>query len=113
MTNTQEPQRLQQQIETLQQQLAHLGPMRPGCLSRQYKKPQLKQGAYYQLSYTHRMLHHNEYVPPDWVPQIERELAEYRRFRHLTQEWIALSIQLSRLKMKLGKETPAATRKSV
>lgn len=108
MTAIQELQQIQKQIDTLQHQLARLGPMRPGCLAQRYKKPQLKQGPYYQLSYTHRMRHHNEYVPPDWVPQIERELAEYRRFRHLTQEWIALSIQLSRLKMQQGKSTPAA-----
>lgn len=113
MTNLQEQQRIQKQIAALQQQLVRLGPLRPGCLARRYKKPQLKQGPYYQLSYTHRMRHHNEYVPPDWVPQIERELAEYRRFRHLTQEWIALSIQLSRLKMKAGKPTPATTQPSV
>jgi hypothetical protein len=112
MTNTQEQQRIQKRIETLQQQLAQLGPMRPGCLSRQYKKPKVQQGAYYQLSYTHRMRHHNEYISPDFVPQIERELTEYRRFRALTQEWIQWSIQLSRLKMKRGKETPAATRPS-
>lgn len=108
MTKIPEPQRIQKQIETLQHQLAHLGPMRPGCLARRYKKPKLQQGAYYQLSYTHRMRHYNEYVPPHLVPQIERELAEYRRFRHLTQEWIALSIQRSRLNMKSGKSTPAA-----
>jgi hypothetical protein len=39
------------------------------------------------------------------VPQIQQELAEYRRYRALTQEWIELSIALSRLKIQLGKET--------
>ena len=40
------------QIQRIQTQLAKLGPMRPGTLSRQYRQPERQQGAYYQLSYT-------------------------------------------------------------
>ena len=105
MTTTNNLQRLQQRIAAIQSQLAQLGPMRPGCLARQYKDPHLKKGPYYQLSYTHRMQHKNEYIRPDLVPQVEQELAEYRRYRELTQEWIELSIALSRLKIQQWKET--------
>jgi hypothetical protein len=106
------PRRLQQRIAAIQRQLAQLGPLRPGCLSLQYKQPKVKKGAYYQLSYTHRMRHKNEYIRPDLVPQIERELAEYRRYRELTQEWIDLSIVLSRLKLKQAKLATAPTQPS-
>jgi hypothetical protein len=105
MTITNDLRRIQQRIATIQSQLVQLGPMRPGCLARRYKDPQLKKGPYYQLSYTHRMQHKNEYIRPDLVPQIQQELAAYRRYRELTQEWIELSIALSRLKIQLGKET--------
>jgi hypothetical protein len=39
-------------IRHLQAQLVRLGPLRPGTLTRQYRRPQRQQGAYYQLSYT-------------------------------------------------------------
>ena len=100
--------RLQKRIHAVQQQLARLGPMRPGCLSLQYRKPKEKTGAFYQLSYTYQMKSKSEYIPADWVPQIEQELAEYKRYRELTAEWVDLSIALSRLKMTQWKQTRTA-----
>ena len=112
MTITNDPKRVQQRIAAIQSELAQLGPMRPGCLSRQYRDPKLKKGPYYQLSYTAQMKSRTEYIHPDLVPQIEQELAEYRRYRELTQEWVQLSIELSRLKIKQWKETSDRAGKS-
>jgi len=47
----------------------------------------------------------SEYIPEQLVPQIEQELAEYKRYRELSAEWIDLSIALSRLKMTQWKQT--------
>lgn len=113
MTNSTELIRLQKRIAALQAQLAQLGPMRPGCLSRQFRDPKRKKGPYFQLSYTAQMKSRTEYIHPDLVPQIERELAEYRRYRQLTQEWVQLAIQGSRLKIKQWKENHRPTPKSV
>jgi hypothetical protein len=104
MTIHQDQNRIQKRIAAIQSQLAQLGPMRPGCLSRQYRDPQLKKGPYYQLSYTAQMKSRTEYIHPDLVPQIQQELAAYRRYRQLTQEWVQLSIAGSRLKIKQWKE---------
>ncbi len=101
--------RIPKRIAALQRQLAQLGPMRPGCLSRQYRDPQRKKGPYYQLSYTAQMKSRTEYIHPDLVPQIQAELAEYRRYRELTREWVQLSIQWSRLKIQQWKETTNRT----
>jgi len=100
--------RLQKRIHAIQLELARLGPMRPGCLSLQYRKPKEKSGAYYQLSYTYQMKSKTEYVPAELVPQIEQELVEYKRYRELTAEWVDLSITLSRLKMTQWKEARTA-----
>src|SRR5438128_7180967 len=81
------------------------GQIAGGCLSLQYRKPKEKSGAYYQLSYTYQMKSKTEYVPAELVPQIEQELAEYKRYRELTAEWVDLSIALSRLKMTQWKQT--------
>src|SRR2546423_12665725 len=100
--------RLQKRIHAIQLELARLGPMRPGCLSLQYRKPKEKSGAYYQLSYTYQMKSRSEYVPAELVPQIEQELAHYKRYRALTAQWVDLSIALSRLKMSLWKQSRTA-----
>lgn len=112
MTITRDQNRIQKRIAAIQSQLAQLGPMRPGCLSRQYRDPKLKKGSYYQLSYTAQMKSRTEYIHPDLVPQIELELAEYRRHRELNQEWVQLSIEWSRLKIKQWKETADRTGQS-
>lgn len=108
MTFVQESRPIQKRIDALKAQLAQLGSMRPGCLSLQYRNPKAKTGPRYQLSYTHQMKSRTDYVPTALVPQIELEIAEYKRFRELSAEWIALSIELSRLKVKNSYSTQSS-----
>lgn len=82
--------------------------MRPGCLTLQYRKPKTQQGGYHQLSYTHHMKSRTEAIPAAYVSQIQQELDQYKRFRQLTQEWIDLSVECSRLKLQQWKQSPAA-----
>jgi hypothetical protein len=91
------------QIQTIQTQLAKLGPMRPGTLTRQYRQPQSQQGAYYQLSYTYQMRSHTEYVPKREVGKVRKEIAVYQRYKKLTARWIDLSLQRSRRRMQLAR----------
>ena len=74
--------------------------MRPGSLTRQYKDPKNQRGAYYQLSYTRHMRSRTDYVPRDYVRELRREIKNYKRFKALTEQWVALSIEQSRLMMK-------------
>ncbi len=103
---------IKKRISSLQRELSQLGPMRPGCLSRQYRDPQRKKGAYYQLSYTYKMRSKTEYILEDLVPVIRRELEEYKRYKELNQEWIQLSIERSRLQIKQAKQTAGRTSRS-
>lgn len=91
------------QIQRLQTQLAKLGPMRPGTLTRQYRQPELQQGAYYQLSYTYQMRSHTEYVPKRELATVRKEIAVYQRYKKLTAQWIDLALQRSRLRMQLAR----------
>ena len=84
-------------IRRLQKELAALGPMRPGTLSRQYRDPQRRRGAYYQLSYTYRMKSKTEYVRAIERAQVRAETAIFRRFKKLTARWVDLALQRSRL----------------
>ena len=84
------------QIQSIKDQLAALGPLRPGSLTRQYRQPRRRQGAYYQISYTLRMRSHTDYVRPSEVAQLRQEIVAYRRFRQLTARWVQVALRRSR-----------------
>lgn len=100
MTNTRLEQ-IQERIERIKAELLKIKEMRPGSLTRQYKDPRTQSGPYYQLSYTWRMKSRTDYVARQFLSDVRRQISQYKRFRALTTEWIALSIEHSRLKMKL------------
>ena len=91
---------IRKRIASIKAQLASIEDMRPGSLTRQYKDPENRRGPYYQLSYTRQMRSRTEYVPRDYLPEVRREIRNYKRFKALTAQWIALSIEQSRLMMK-------------
>ena len=92
---------IQQRIAKIKAELAAIDEMRPGSLTRQYKDPAAKSGAYYQLSYTRDMRSRTEYVARESLREVRREIANYKRFKALTTEWVVLGIEQSRLKIKL------------
>ena len=87
-------------IERIKEALSHVGPMRPGSLTRQYKDRQNKTGAYWQISYTRQMKSRTEYVRAEWVSEIRRQIASYKRFKRLVDQWVDLSIEHSQLAMR-------------
>jgi hypothetical protein len=103
---------LEERIEQIKRELAQIGPMRPGTLSRQYaacRKPGCacidplrpkKHGPFYQLSYSHKGKSTTRFIRPGYVPQIKKELAAYKRFRRLTETWVALALTLSQLRLE-------------
>ena len=95
---------VRKRIERIKAELAAIADMRPGSLSRQYKDPARQHGAYFQLSYTHQMKSRTEYVARACIGDVRREIRNYKRFKALTGEWIALSIEHSRLKIKRARK---------
>lgn len=102
-------------IERIKGELLKLGEMRPGSLSKQYsacKKPGCacidpdrprKHGPYYQLSYSHGGRSTTQFVRPQFVPTVKRQLATYKRYRRLTDEWVGLALELAKLKLEEAK----------
>lgn len=93
-------------IEHLKRQLAELGPMHPGSLSEQYnvcgksgcrckdpKNPQ-KHGPYFQLSFTWRGKSRTRFVRAERLAGVREKVANYKRFRELTDEWVDLVVEL-------------------
>jgi hypothetical protein len=95
---------IHKRIERIKAELVTIDEMRPGSLTEQLRKPDDQRG-YYQLSYTHGGRGRTEYVSRDFVRDVRRQIVNYKRFKVLTTEWIDLSIEQSRLKMKPGSES--------
>jgi hypothetical protein len=91
---------LEKRITKIKAELGAIDEMRPGTLTRQYSDAQHRYGPYYQLSYTWNMKSRTQYIARDHVREVRRQIAAYKRFKALTTQWIALSIEHSRLKMK-------------
>jgi hypothetical protein len=98
---TEDPlEQIKKRIANVKAELLAIERMRPGSLTRQFKDPKGKTGAYYQLSYTRQMKSRTEYVPRVYVPELRREIRLYQRFKTLSALWVALCIEESRLRMK-------------
>jgi hypothetical protein len=95
---------IEQRIQKAKAKIVLIEEMRPGSLTRQYKHAEDQAGAYYQISYTLDMKSRTEYVRKECVSDIRKQIANYKRFKKLTTEWIKLSIEHSKLSMKLKRK---------
>jgi len=96
--------RLERRIEKIKQELQTIQQMRPGSLTRQYRNPQDKIGPYYQLSYTHKMKSHTEYVRKEFVAEVRKQISQYKRFKKLVQQWVELGIEHSKVQVGKGEK---------
>ena len=98
------------QIETLKTELARLGEIRSGVLSEQYnvcgkkgcrckdKENPRKHGPYFQLSYTWNGRGTSEFVKAPNLEAVRQQMADYKRFGEIKDEWTGASIELARLR---------------
>lgn len=93
--------KIEDRIDKIKRELCEIGEMRPGSLTEQYKNTAKQTGAYYQLSYTLDMKSRTEYIRKENVGSIQRQIKSYKQFKKLIGEWVSLSIEHSKLAMKL------------
>ena len=91
---------IHKRIERIKVELVAIDEMRPGSVSKQFKEPDLERGAYYQLNYFSGGRSRTDYVAPAVLRDVRRQVSNYKRFKALTAEWVELSIEQSRLKIK-------------
>jgi Family of unknown function (DUF6788) len=100
--------RLQQRIDEIKAEIAALGPLRPGTLTRQYnvcgtpgcrckEDPDQRHGPYHQLSYTWNGKSSSEFVRAPEIARVEEQLRNYVRLRSLVTQWVDAAIKLARL----------------
>jgi hypothetical protein len=95
------------QIDDLKSQISAIGKMRVGSISKQFnvcgtpgcrckdKSNPQKHGPYFYLRASYGKKNTTQFVRKEFVPTVEREIAEYRKFKKLVDLWIRLSIKLS------------------
>ena len=105
-------QKIDRKLENLKAQLLGLADMRPGSLSRQYnvcvkpgcrcKDPQnpKRHGPYYQLNYVYQGKKTSQFIRPADLAQVRAELATFKKFRRLTDQWVGLALERAKLKLK-------------
>ena len=98
---------LEAQIVRIKKQLQEQGPMRPGSVSRQYnvcgkrgcrckdRAHPRRHGPYYQLNYVYRGKKTSRFIRKAMLKQVRAELANYKKFRQLTAQWIGLALQIA------------------
>ena len=89
--------KIEKRIEKIKEAISKIGQMRPGPLTRQYKDPKEKSGPNWKISYTRTMGSRSDYVRADCVAEVRKEIAAYKRFKALMDEWIDLGIESSKL----------------
>ena len=92
---------IEKRIERIKSELVKIEAMRPGSLTKQYKDPRKQTGPYHQLSYTFEMRSRTEYIRNEYVRDIRRQVKLYKRHKQLNADWVSLSIEHSKLAMKL------------
>ena len=90
--------RIEKRIQGLKCRLAELGDLRPGTLSVQYRDPRERKKPFNQISYTYKGKSRSEYVRPQHLETVRRELAAYKTFKTIVDEIIDLSIKASRIR---------------
>ena len=105
-------QTIEKKIQPLKAHLLELGPMRPGSLSPQYnvcgkpgcrcKDPQnpRRHGPYFQLNYVYQGKKKSLFIRRENLKAVRAELAAYKKFRKLTNQWIGLALQAAQLRLK-------------
>jgi len=107
---------IEKRIQGIKQSLQEIGEMRPGSLSKQYnvcgvkgcrcKDPEnpKKHGPYLQLSYVHGGKHTTRFIRSHQARDVKAQLAQYKRFRKLVDQWLALSIERAEVKLQMTRD---------
>lgn len=116
MKTTLSVQQIERRIQQIKTRLAALGEMRPGSLSKQYnvcgkpgcrcKDPENPQrhGPYYQLSWVHRGKSTTQFIRRPFLAEVKAQLATYKTFRKLTDQWIELALQAAKMRLQAAKD---------
>ena len=90
---------IEKRLEKIKRELSDVGVMRPGSLTKQKQRRSSTGNVseYWQISYTHKMKSRTDYVREGSVSDTQDQIAEYKRFKELIDEWVELAIEQAKL----------------
>ena len=103
---------IQAEIENIKSELFDIQTMRPGSLTQQYSACQRtgckcvdsihpqKHGPFYKLRYAQGGKSTSQFIRPQFVGEVRRQLAAYKKFNTLTRKWVALAVELSKMELE-------------
>lgn len=107
---------IEKQIADIKNQLLNLGDMHPGSLTKQFnicgapncrckdhENPQ-KHGQYYNLSFVLKGRSTSRFIRSEDAPEIKKQVANYKKFKKLVEDWKTLAAELAKLKMDEAKK---------
>jgi Family of unknown function (DUF6788) len=112
---------LEARIAHIKQEIISLGAdLQPGILTQQYNvcgkavcrckaDPPQRHGPYYQLSFTRKGKSTTQFVKPRDLQLVRQQVRNYRRLRRLTDRWIALGMELARLRLRQERASRAVS----
>lgn len=101
---------LEKRITKIKKEIINLDEMRPGSLSEQYNvcgtpickckaDPPQKHGPYFQISFTRKGKSGSQFVKKHEVDLVKQQMKNYSKFKELTEKWVDLSWEISKLKI--------------
>ena len=91
---------IKRRIKELKKEIQKLELIRPGKITKQIRGLKEERYHYNYLSYTFQNKGYTEYIKEKYVERIIGETDDFKKFKDLSDEWIELSIKLSKLEMK-------------
>ncbi len=95
-----ELEKIEKKIIRLKAALSATDNMRPGKLSVQYRNPAERKTPFNQISYTLCGKSRSEYVRPENLSAVKKEILAYKKFRETSEKIIALSLEASKLRYR-------------
>ena len=108
--------KMEQRVDKIKSLLQKIGEMRPGSVNKQFtvcgkptcacqdpKKPK-KHGPYYQLSFVHNGKSTTQFIQKELLHTVTQQLANYKKFKALTAEWVDLALTITKEKLALDKQ---------
>ena len=107
---------LETKIKRIKQKLFDLGDMHPGSLTKQFNicgtpncrckdpdNPQ-KHGPYYNLSFALKGKSSSRFINKEHVSEVKKQLANYKKFKTLIDEWKGCAAELAKLRIDKAKK---------
>ena len=78
---------------------------KPGCRCQHPRKPQ-RHGPYYHLDYVHHGKKTTRFIRAEQLPEVRRQLANFKKLRHWVDQWVTLSLERAEiLRQESAKQT--------